>query len=116
MRGWPISRKIISTASNLIYWLILGTKIHDLSGDYKGYRRKVMESLDFDGFYSTGYSIGVETLFRCYKLGLSFVEIPIVFQNRTKGKSKFRWKEAINAIAVVTRLVLKYGRAIRILD
>lgn len=114
--GWPLSRKIISACSNTIYRFILGTKIHDLSGGYKCYRREVMEALNFDEFYSRGYSIGVETLFRCYKKGFSFLEIPIVFQNREKGKSKFRWKEAGDALTVVTRLVLKHGRAIRMLE
>ena len=114
--GWPLSRKIISACSNMIYRVVLGTKIHDLSGGYKCYRREVMEGLNFDEFYSRGYSIGVETLFRCYKKGFSFLEIPIVFQNREKGKSKFRWKEAADALRVVTRLVLKHGRAIRMLE
>lgn len=114
--GWPLSRKIISACSNFVYRLILGTKIHDLSGGYKCYQRKVIEGLDFSEFLSTGYSIGVETLFRCYRQGCSFLEIPILFQNRAKGKSKFRWREAFNAIRVVFTLVFKYGRAARFLD
>jgi len=114
--GWPISRKVISACSNVVYRLILGTKIHDLSGGYKCYRRRVMASLNFNEFFSNGYSIGVETLFRCYKKGFSFLEIPIVFQNRAKGRSKFRWREARGALVVVFRLLFTYGRAIRILD
>ena len=114
--GWPLSRKIISACSNFIYRLVLGTKIHDLSGGYKCYRRKVVESLHFDEFFSNGYSIGVETLFHCYKRGYSFLEIPIVFQNRARGKSKFRWREAVNAVFVIGRLVFKYGRAVRLWD
>ena len=114
--GWPISRKINSGAANLIYRFILGTKIHDLSGGYKCYRREVLSDFNFDEFFSTGYSIGIETLFRCYKKGYSFLEIPIVFRNRQKGKSKFRLKEAITALAVVFRLFFKYGRAVRLFD
>lgn len=114
--GWPLSRKIISACSNIVYRLILGIKIHDLSGGYKCYRRKVIESLDFSEFLSTGFSIGVETLFRCYRKGCSFLEIPILFQNRAKGKSKFRWREALSAIRVILTLVFKYGRAVRFLD
>jgi hypothetical protein len=105
-----------SACSNFIYRLILGTKIHDLSGGFKCYRRKVIESLEFDEFFSRGYSIGVETLFRCYKKRYTFLEIPIVFQNRSKGKSKFHPREALKALKVIFQLVLKYGRAIRILE
>lgn len=111
--GWSFNRSIISAFANSIYRLILGTKIHDLSGGYKCYSKKVIESMDFDVFFSKGYSVGVETLFRCYKKDFSFIEIPVVFHNRSKGKSKFSLKEGIVAIFVICRLVLKFGRAIR---
>lgn len=114
--GWPVSRKMISTFYNVLCRLILGTKIHDLSGAYRCYRRKVIEGMEFDSFYSRGYAIAVEMNFRCYKMGCSFVEIPIVFRNRTHGKSKFRFEEAARAVAVILRLLFRYGRAIRILD
>lgn len=114
--GWPLSRKVISSSVNFIYRLVLGTKIHDLSGAYRCYRRKVIESLEFDDFVADGYAIAVEVNFRCYKKGYTFVEIPIVFQNRTKGKSKFRLLEGLKALGVIFRLLLKYGRALRILE
>ncbi len=113
---WPMSRKIVSACSNFIYRFVLGTKIHDLSGGFKCYRYNVIQSLNFNQFYSYGYSIGIEILFRCYKLGYTFLEIPIAFQNRSKGKSKFRIREATGALAVVFRLFLKYGRAVRLFD
>lgn len=113
---WPLSRKMISACSNLVYRFLLGTKIHDLSGGFKCYRYDVLQSLHFDEFYSYGYSIGIETLFRCYKRGYSFLEIPIAFRNRSKGKSKFRIREAIGALIVIFRLFLKYGRAVRLFD
>ncbi len=113
---WPISRKIVSACSNIIYSAVLGTKIHDLSGGFKCYRHSVLNSLNFDEFYSYGYSIGIETLFRCYKKGYSFLEIPIAFHNRSKGKSKFRLREAVSALVVIFRLFLKYGRAVRLFD
>ncbi len=113
---WPLSRKIVSACSNIIYSMVLGTKIHDLSGGFKCYRYNVLHSLNFNEFYSYGYSIGIETLFRCYKKGYSFLEIPIAFRNRSKGKSKFRIREAASALIVIFRLFLKYGRAIRLFD
>lgn len=113
---WPMSRKIVSSCSNFIYRFVLGTKIHDLSGGFKCYRYDVIKSLNFSEFYSYGYSIGIETLFRCYKKGYTFLEIPIAFMNRKKGKSKFKIKEAIGALIVIFRLFLRYGRAVRLFD
>jgi dolichol-phosphate mannosyltransferase len=114
--GWPLKRKLVSLIANTIYRLLLGTKIHDLSGGYKCYSRHVVESLPFDEFLSTGYSIGIETLYRCYRLGFSFLEIPVLFHNRARGYSKFSWREAREALRIVFALVLRYGRAIRLYD
>ncbi len=114
--GWPLKRKIISLTANTIYRLILGIKIHDLSGGYKCYRRKVIEALPFEEFLSTGYSIGIETLYRCYKLGSTFLEIPVLFHNRQYGYSKFRWKEAREALRIIFTLVSRYGRPSRLYD
>jgi len=114
--GWPLKRKLVSLVANTIYRLVLGSKIHDLSGGYKSYNRKVVETLPFDDFLSTGYSIGIETLFRCYQSGFTFLEIPVLFHNRQYGYSKFSWKEAREALQIVFTLVGRYGRAIRLYD
>ena len=114
--GWPLKRKVISMVANGIYRMVLGSKIHDLSGGYKCYSRRVVETLPFDEFHSTGYAIGIETLFRCYKLGFTFIEIPVVFHNRIHGVSKFSWKEAQEALRIILFLVMKYGRTNRLYD
>jgi dolichol-phosphate mannosyltransferase len=114
--GWPLRRKLVSRAANAVYRLILGTKIHDLSGGYKCYRRRVIEALPFDQFLAAGYAIGIETLYRCYKLGFSFLEIPVLFRNREYGSSKFSWKEARESLRIIFTLVMRYGRAIRLYD
>lgn len=114
--GWPLKRKIVSLTANSIYRLILGTKIQDLSGGYKAYSRRVIESLPFDEFLAGGYAIGIETLYRCYRLGFTFLEIPVLFHNRVHGYSKFSWKEAREALKVVFSLLFKYGRANRLYD
>lgn len=114
--GWPMRRKIVSLVANWIYRVLLGSKITDLSGGYRCYRRRVIEALPFDEFIATGYAIGVEMLFRCYKLGFTFLEVPVLFRNRERGYSKFSWKEAQEALRVVLTLLLRYGRAIRLYD
>ncbi|RLG09498.1 polyprenol monophosphomannose synthase [Candidatus Pacearchaeota archaeon] len=104
------SRELISKLANMIYRLLLGTKITDLSGGFKCYRKSILEKLNFDEFISKGYSIGMETLFHCYRLGATFLEIPVVFHDRRRGKSKFNIKECINSFIVALKLSLKYGQ------
>lgn len=114
--GWPLGRRITSRMANTIYRLMLGTKIHDLSGGYKCYRKKVVDQLPFSEFLSTGYSIGIETLFRCFKMGFTFLETPVFFHNRRRGRSKFAWKEGWEALRILTLLLLRFGRPLRITD
>lgn len=114
--GWPLQRKLVSLIANTIYRMVLGTKIHDLSGGYKCYKRRVVESLTWDEFLASGYAIGIETLYRSFKKGFTFLEIPVLFHNRKHGYSKFSWKEAGEALRVVFSLLFRYGRAIRLYD
>lgn len=103
------SRELISVFANKIYRLILGCQFRDISGGYKCYRKEVLASVDFDDFFSYGYPVGMETLYRLYKKGVSFVEIPIIFPNRKYGASKFKMNEAWNAVLVALRLTWRFG-------
>ncbi len=101
------ARKLISDVANLYTRLLLGWHIKDWCGGYRGYSRAALASLDFDKFYSTGYSIGMETLYRLVSKGFSYVEMPIEFIDKRKGKSKFSAKEIIWYMITVLRLRFK---------
>jgi dolichol-phosphate mannosyltransferase len=109
--GRSAYRELVSVASNLVYRLILGTKIRDISGGFKCYRRAAMAKLDWDHFFSYGYSIGMETVFRQERQGLRIVEIPITFADRRYGESKFQMKEGLLCLQVALRLAWRLGRA-----
>ena len=99
-------RNAITFLGGITTKLILGIKVKDVQSGYKCYRREVLESLDFDKFISKGYSIGAETLYKASEKGFSIKEVPIVFKNRSKGKSKFNTKEMIMFLFNVMRLRL----------
>jgi len=101
-----LSRKVISNTSNLLTRLVLGWHIHDWVGGYKCYRREALASLDFDRFHSTGYSIGMETLYRLKRKGFTFCEIPIEFTDRRTDASKFSAMEIAKYMWAVLRLRL----------
>jgi dolichol-phosphate mannosyltransferase len=99
-------RKVISNGANLFSQLMLGWSIRDWCGGYRGYTRAALASLNFDEFYSTGYSIGMETLYRLKKKGFRYVEIPIEFVDVRKKGSKFAYREIFRYAMVVIRLRL----------
>jgi dolichol-phosphate mannosyltransferase len=103
-------RELVSVGSNLVYRLILGTAVRDISGGFKCYRRQALTALDWDRFFSHGYSIGMETVFRQERMGLRIVEIPITFADRRFGLSKFRLREGVLCLWVSLRLVALLGR------
>jgi len=97
-------RKLVSIIANCIYRQILGMKTRDISGGFKCYRKSALAALNFDEFFSNGYPVGMETLYRLYKNKCSFVEIPVIFPNRQYGISKFIIKEATDAVWVALKL------------
>jgi dolichol-phosphate mannosyltransferase len=104
-------RQLMSVLSNLVYRLVLGTKVQDISGGFKCYRREAMAALDWDGFFSYGYSIGMETVFRQERMGFRIQELPITFADRQLGRSKFRLQEGWLCLRTAFRLAAQLGRA-----
>ena len=100
-------RQMISSLANLYTRLLLGWHIKDWCGGYKCYTKAALSSLDLNSFYSKGYSIGMETLYRLINKGFSWVEIPIEFTDKRKGESKFSAKEIISYIITAIRLRFK---------
>lgn len=86
--GWGLSRKMISGGGNLYARTVLGLPYRDLTGGFKCFRRKVLESLDLDHLFSTGYCFQIELTTRAHKKGFRIKEVPILFPDRTRGASK----------------------------
>jgi dolichol-phosphate mannosyltransferase len=63
-------------------------KVMDTTAGFKCYRRKVLEVIDLDKIKFVGYAFQIEMKFLAWKYGFRIVEVPIIFTDRTKGKSK----------------------------
>lgn len=101
---WPLRRRLISRCVNAFARLTLGLRTKDNSGSYRCYRVETLRKLNFDSIVSRGYSFFEELLYRLRLVDARFAEIPIVFIDRRFGVSKINRKEAIRAVAVLTRL------------
>jgi dolichol-phosphate mannosyltransferase len=87
-RNWGLLRRIISRGGSLYAQVILGLRVRDLTGGFKCYRRKVLETIDLDAIHSKGYAFQIETTYRAIRAGFRVVEVPIVFVDRQVGSSK----------------------------
>ena len=85
---WSVLRRAISRGGSAYARLVLGVRVHDLTGGFKCFRREVLEAIDLDSIQSRGYAFQVEMTYRTIQHGFDVVEVPIVFRERRAGKSK----------------------------
>jgi dolichol-phosphate mannosyltransferase len=104
--NWGIGRQVISKGGSLYARTILGVGIHDLTGGFKCFHRRVLESIGLDEVKSTGYAFQIELTYRTLKKGFTVKEIPIVFEDRRVGQSKMNRKIFLEALTMVWKLRL----------
>jgi len=85
---WGPLRRAISRGGSAYARLVLGLDVRDLTGGYKCIRREVLETVDLDRIAARGYAFQVELTYRAIRRGFRVVEVPIVFRERRRGKSK----------------------------
>ena len=104
VKNWGLLRKFISRGGSLYARTILGLSLRDLTGGFKCFRRQVLESIDLDAVKSNGYSFQIEMTYRARCQGFRICETPIVFEDRTAGKSKMSRKIFLEAVLMVWKL------------
>ena len=111
VRNWGLLRRIVSAGGSFYARVLLGVRVHDLTGGFKCYRRTVLEAIDLDVIHSKGYAFQIETTYRALRAGFHVVEIPITFADREVGGSKMSKGIVAEAIWKVPALRLAALRA-----
>jgi len=96
--NWGVARRFVSAGGSLYARSLLGVPVRDLTGGFKCYQRRVLETIDLDAIHSKGYAFQIETTYRTLRAGFRVVEIPIHFVDRKEGGSKM--SKAIVAEAI----------------
>ncbi len=102
--NWPIKRLLLSYSANKYTRIVTGLPIKDATAGFKCFNRKVLENINFNRVKSSGYSFQIEMNFRVWKKGYSLKEIPIVFEERSEGKSKMSKNIVFEAVFMVWKL------------
>lgn len=105
--NWPMHRLLLSYFASVYTRIITGLPVKDATGGFKCFRIEVLKAIDLDRIKSNGYSFQIEMTFKAYKKGFRIKEIPIVFLDRVKGKSKMSKKIVREAIFMVWKLRLR---------
>ncbi|HST26468.1 MAG TPA: polyprenol monophosphomannose synthase [Gaiellaceae bacterium] len=98
VRNWGLVRRAISAGGSAYARLLLGTRIRDLTGGFKCYRRAVLETIPLERISSKGYAFQIETTYRAQRAGFRVVEVPITFADREAGHSKMSRAIVLEAI------------------
>jgi dolichol-phosphate mannosyltransferase len=102
--NWGLLRRFISRGGCVYAQLWLQTRVRDLTGGFKCYRRRVLETIDLDAIDAKGYAFQIETTYRTLRKGFRVVEVPIIFVDREEGGSKMSKSIVLEAIWMVPAL------------
>ncbi len=103
---WDLKRLLISSFGNKYARVITGLPFGDLTGGFKCYRRRVLESIDLDQVHSIGYAFQIEMTWWTVQRGFKVREVPIIFYGRDEGETKFTKAIIWEAVWTVWKLRL----------
>jgi len=99
--NWSPVRKVISRGGSFYARTILGIPVRDLTGGFKCFRRRVLESIDLATVECSGYAFQIELTYRTIRKGFKVREIPIIFVDRRVGQSKMSKRIVLEALRKV---------------
>jgi dolichol-phosphate mannosyltransferase len=88
VRNWPKSREALSRGANTYARLMLRVPIRDTTAGFRAYRAETLRAIALDTVRSQGYCFQIDLTLRAVNAGLTVLEVPITFIDRTRGASK----------------------------
>lgn len=104
-RNDPSHRSILPQIGSWLYRTTLGVSIHDITTGFKAYTQESIEKL-LDKPLPDGYSFQAASIYTLEQRGADLVEVPIVFQERAGGTSKYSWYELWENLTTYGKLLL----------
>ena len=110
--NWPIQRVLLSYFASIYARLITSVPIKDLTSGFVGYKVNVLKSILKENIRFNGYAFQIEMKFKAHSNGFKLIEIPIIFTDRKKGKSKMSlsivWEAIFGLILLKIKKVFKF--------
>lgn len=100
---WPWYRRTLSRWGNRYARFMLRLSGHDATTGFRAVRSDLLKAIDYEGVRADGYGFLIEMLYRFERSGALGAEVPIVFRDRERGKSKMSGFIVVEALFLVTR-------------
>ena len=95
--SWSLSRRGLSYFGNLGIRLITGLRVRDATSGFKAFQAGALRALDIAAFRCTGFAFQAEMAHACQRNAYTVAEHPIIFMDRTRGRSKMSLAIVIEA-------------------
>lgn len=105
--NWPLTRILLSYGASRYVRFITRMKVKDSTAGFICYNRAVLEAINLNKVRFVGYAFQIEMKFKAHEKGFKITEIPVIFKDRVKGKSKMSGSIISEAVFGVISLKLK---------
>ncbi|WP_022886245.1 polyprenol monophosphomannose synthase [Glaciibacter superstes] len=102
VENWPWYRRALSKGGSTYARLMLRLQQRDATGGYRVYSARALEAMNLSDVESHGYCFQIDMLLHAVRAGLTVVEVPITFTERTLGASKMSGSIVLEAMLRVT--------------
>ncbi len=104
-KGWTILRRITSIVANRMAGALIQVGLSDFTTGFRCYSQVCIKRV-LPQLHSQTYEIQIETIRQAKLHHLKVGEIPIVFENRKKGKSKLSFSEIVAFSKYILKVLL----------
>jgi dolichol-phosphate mannosyltransferase len=110
--NWPMKRILISWFASKYVRYLMRIPIKDSTAGFICYKKEVLQKINLDKIQFVGYAFQIEMKFKALALGFNYKEVPVIFTERKRGKSKMDGAIIYEAVLGVIYLKLKsiFGR------
>ena len=88
MEGCPWLKAALVRGSAFALYHLAGVPTHDASNGFRLFSRRVLEAIPIES--RVGFTYSIELLAKCHRLGWKIGEVPVAWQERKSGESRFR--------------------------
>ena len=106
--GKPYHKKLASKVAQKIFTFLLDLPIKDTTNNFRIFKKTIYKDIR-NSLHPKGNTMLAEFLYRAYKKGYKIKEIPTLYIERRKGKTKLSlWKETMNFLEMLW--LIRHGK------
>jgi dolichol-phosphate mannosyltransferase len=90
--GPPLKRTMSRAAGLSLHW-VGGLPVHDPTSNYKLYSRRLLDQVKIES--TAGFELAIELTVKAHLLGMTVIEVPTIWRDRTAGQSRFHIRKLL---------------------